>query len=71
MAKEVGEGEGVFTKQFPSWENCVDFGETKKMCRWKLDQQKQLKGKVLGYFQKKLWCHVSEGGKQQIEKVSL
>lgn len=32
MPKEVEEGEGVFTKQCPSEENCVDFGETKKMC---------------------------------------
>ena len=71
MAKEAGEGEGVFTKQCLSKENCVDFGETNKMCRGKLDQQKQLKVKVLGYFQKKLWCRVSEGRKQQIDKVSL
>lgn len=49
----------------------MDFGETKKMCRGKLDQQTQLKIKVLGYFQKKLWCSVSEGRKQQIDKVSL
>lgn len=71
MAKEAGEGEGVFTKQCPSKENCVNFGETKKMCRGKLDQQKQLKVKVLGYFQKKLWYRVSEGRRQQIDKVSL
>lgn len=49
----------------------MDFGETKKMCRGKLDQQKQLKVKVLGYFQEKLWCPVSGGRKQQIDKVSL
>lgn len=49
----------------------MDFGETKKMCRGKLDQQKQLKVKVLGYFQKKLWYRVSEGRTQQIDKVSL
>ena len=49
----------------------MDFGETKKMCRGKLDQQKKLKVKVLGYFQNKLWCCVSEGRKQQIDKVNL